>query len=264
MSWVTVGVGAASIVGGVLGGKSAKKLQKQQLGLQRDSLNFAKQRYSDAETLYKPVQQKVVDGAMEGVKADLQGVSDRAAADVAQQYSGVTDALQRNQTRMGINPNSGQAMSAMRQTALSQALATAGGVTRARETERTNAEEQTWNRRFAVGQMGVNQMNGTASAVTSATNNIADSYGNMAASKAAAAGDLMAVGGQLLTKGLSAKFGSPAATPDAVPTNAGMNTTTSGVVPSQAKTFALPSINNAPLVATPLPGYQNANNPDPF
>lgn len=260
MSWVTVGVGAASIAGGLLGSKSAKKLQKQQLQLQRDTLDFAKDRYSDAETLYKPVQQKVVDGAMEGVKADLQGVSDRAAADVAQQYSGLSAALQRNQTRMGINPNSGQAMSAMRQTALSQALATAGGITRARETERTNAEEQTWNRRYAVGQLGVNQMNGTASAVTSATNGLADTYGNMAASKAAAAGDLMAVGGQLLTRGLTSKFGG---TPTAS-TMAGMNTATTGVIPSQARTFAMPSVNNAPLVATTLPGYQNSNNPDPF
>jgi hypothetical protein len=190
-------------------------LQKQQLALQQEGLQFAKDRYNDANMLYKPIQQKVVDSAMEGVKADLGGVSSRAAADVAQQYSGLGAALQRNQARMGINPNSGQAMSQARLTGLSQALATAGGVTRAREAERTNAEDKTFQRQFAVGQMGVNQINGTASAVTSATNNMADAYGSMANSASQGANAMLGAGGYLITQGLNGKLG--------------MNTTNTGV-----------------------------------
>ena len=263
MSWVSVGVGAASVVSGLFGSKSAKKQQKQQLQLQRDSLNFAKDRYNEANTLYKPVQQQVVNDAMEGVKADLQGVSDRAAADVAQQYSGIGAALQRNQARMGINPNSGQAMAAQRQTALSQALASAGGITRSREAERNNAEQQTWSRRFSVGQMGVNQMNGTASVVNDASNGLASTYGNMANNTAQGAAGLMAAGGQLITGGIMGKFGQ-SSPPSALPANTGMNNATSGVYASQAKTFAYPSINNAPLVSTPMAAVQNTYTPDPF
>lgn len=267
MSWVSVGVGAASVVSGLFGSKSAKKQQKQQLQLQRDSLNFAKDRYNEANTLYKPVQQLVVNDAMEGVKADLQGVSDRAAADVAQQYSGIGAALQRNQARMGINPNSGQAMAAQRQTALSQALASAGGITRSREAERNNAEQQTWSRRFSVGQMGVNQMNGTASAVNDASNGLASTYGNMANNTAQGAAGLMAAGGQLITGGLAGTFGQPTGTAPlstnnplslsysglSANSNTGMNNATSGVVPSQAKTFTYPSIGGAaPSISTPM------------
>lgn len=42
-------------------------------------------------------------------------------------------------------------------------------------------------------------------------------------------------------------------------TSVGMNTTTSGVVPSQAKTFAYPGINKAPLVSMPMPGTTLGN-----
>lgn len=250
MSWVgaSVGMGAVSAIGGLFGSKSAKKQQKQAIELQRQGLAFAKQQYADNQALYGGLNKDVVAQAQEGVKADLQGVSDRAAADVATQYSGIGAALQRNQARMGINPNSGRAESQMRSTALSQALASAGGITRARETERTSANEQTWNRKFGVYQTGLGQINNSTQAVTNANNNLANGYQNMANSTAQGAAGLMAAGGQLITSGLASKFGKPATTP----TDTGMNNTTSGVYASQAKTFAYPSINNAPLVSTPM------------
>ena len=63
--------------------------------------------------------------------------------------------------RMGINPNSGMAQAQARQSALSQALGTAGAVTSARDAERRNAEQQTWARRYGMAGMGQSAMTGT-------------------------------------------------------------------------------------------------------
>lgn len=251
MSWVSVGIGAASTIGGLLGNKSAKKQQKQAIELQRQGLAFAQQQYADNQALYGGLNKDVVAQAQEGVQADLGGVSSRAAADVAQQYSGLGATLQRNQQRMGINPNSGQAQSAARQMGLSQALASAGGITRAREAERTNAEEQTWGRKFNVYQTGLGQINNSSQAVTNANNGLANSYAQQASNEANAAGGALGGGLSLISSGLKGKFGAPA--------SVGMNTTTSGVVPSQAKTFAYPGINKAPLVSMPMPNTTLGN-----
>lgn len=48
MSWVAAGVGAATVVSGLVSGSKASKEKKAQLQLQRDQLNFDKQRYTDA------------------------------------------------------------------------------------------------------------------------------------------------------------------------------------------------------------------------
>lgn len=181
MSWAAVAVGGATLVSGLVSGSKSGKAQKQQMAIEQEKIRFAKQRYNDADQLYGGLQQKVVDQAMEGVRPDLQGVSDRASADIATQYSGANESIMRNNMRMGINPNSGSYQTQLRSTALSEALAKAGGITRARETERNNAEQQTFSRRFQVGQMGINQMNGTASSVQDASSGLAASYGNQAA-----------------------------------------------------------------------------------
>ena len=45
MTWVAVGVGAISAIGGMIGNNSAKKAQKEANRIARDTLNFNKQRY---------------------------------------------------------------------------------------------------------------------------------------------------------------------------------------------------------------------------
>lgn len=212
MSWGAVAVGVATVASSVIGGNKADKAQKKQLQLQQDQFNFAKQRYNTAQTLYGGLQQQVVDSAMEGVDPDLQGVSDRAAGDIATQFRGAQQGIMRNNQRLGINPNSGQFQAQMRQSALTEALAKAGGISRARESERNNAEQQTFARRFQVSQMGVNQMNGTASAVNDASAAMAASYGQQANALNAASGQAMSSGLSMLGKGLDNYTASKAAT----------------------------------------------------
>lgn len=194
MSWVAAGVGTASVVSGLMGSSSAKKAQKQQLQLQRDQLNFDKQRYKDANDLYGGSITGLVDLANQDVNPDLGGVTSRALADVTTQFGNAQETIARNNARMGINPNSGVMQSQMRQAALSEALAKAGLGTAAREQERLNADNKQWSRLSTVAGLGVNQMNGTAANMAQSTNNLANSYGSQASYLNNAAGNAISSG----------------------------------------------------------------------
>lgn len=220
MTWVAAGVGAATVVSGVISGNKASKLQKQELQLKRDTLNFQKQRYSDAESLYGDSIQGLVNLANEDVNPDLDGVTSRALADVTTQFGNSQEIIARRNARMGVNPNSGQAQSAMRQTALAEALAKAGTTSVARQQERVNAENKHWSRLNTVASMGVNQMNGTANNLTNSADSLANSYGssanayNSAASNAIGTGLSSIIGADWSS--LRAKTASPASTPVAM------------------------------------------------
>lgn len=255
MAWAAAAVGGLSAVGGIMGSRSAKKQQREALKLQREQLQFQKDRYNRAVGIYDGLERKVADQAMEGVKADLGGVSDRAAGDIALQFQGANEAALRDQQRMGINPNSGRAESQMRRSRLTQALATAGGITAAREGERRNAEQQTWDRRFATSQVGVNQMNGTASNVGSSMNGLSNTMMGIADQNQAAASALLGSGGQLIG-GALAKKGLPA-TETTTPTAGGSVSPTLGTQPAakvmpSARVIPQPSLGLPPLQSTPL------------
>lgn len=200
---VSATLAAGSLFGGIASSRSSKKAQKEANAIARETLDFAKKRYSDFKTNYGDLELMVIDGAKKGVVADLSGVTARAVGDVATQFTNAEGAQRREQQRLGINPNSGRADSMGRQTALSKALATAGNVTLNRETERRDAEEKTWNRRTAVNQLGVNQMNLAAGEVTNANNQLMNNYNNAAAQKAAQAGALFGAAGTAAGIGLS-------------------------------------------------------------
>ena len=194
MSWVSAGVGAATVVSGLFGSSKAAKQQKKELALRREALAFDKQRYNEANTLYGDSIKGLVALANEDANPDLAGATSRALADVTTHFGNAQEILARQNARMGINPNSGQAQSAMRQTALAEALAKTGSGTAAREQERTNAKNQQWSRLSHVAGLGINQMNGTANNVNQSTVGLANTYGtnasylNQAASNALSSG----------------------------------------------------------------------------
>jgi hypothetical protein len=181
-------LGGASLVSGIFSSNKAAKAQKQAIALQRDTLDFNKQKYAENQALYGGINQQMVDDAKKGVTADLQGVSDRASNDVAVQYQNAQDANLRAEQRMGINPNSGRADSTMQKTALAQALAASGNITKARENERVNADNQTYARRSAVYQSGNQQLNNDSNAVNNASQNLASGYQNQSNQENANAG----------------------------------------------------------------------------
>lgn len=207
MTYAAVAVGGMSLLGGLSSSRSSKKAQKEANAIARETLNFNKQRYNDYKTMYGGLEQQLVNDANKGVIADLGGVTSRATGDVATQFTNAEEAQRRSQQRMGINPNSGRADSMGRQMGLSKALAMAGNITTNREAERRNAEQQTWDRRAHVNNLGINQMNNAFNGVNSANTQLMNNYNNTAAQKAQQAGSFFgaagAIGGQYLS-GLSA------------------------------------------------------------
>jgi len=214
MTWAAAGVaiGGASLISGIAGSRSAKKLQKQQLALQEKALNFQIGRYNDAKNQYGEVIQQTIDAAKKGVTADLGGVTSRAVGDINQQFDNAQQTMLRNQTRMGINPNSGRAESAARGLNFQKALGTAGAVTTGRENERRYAETATRTMRRDIAGLGVNQMNGTAAGVDNSTQSMAAAYGNMANQQAQQAQNMFAGAGQVLGNAFASRAPTPATT----------------------------------------------------
>ena len=195
MTYAAVAVGGMSLLGGLSSSKSSKKAQKEANAIARETLNFNKQRYNDYKTMYGGLEQQLVNDANKGVIADLGGVTSRAIGDTATQFKNQQAAQLRAQQRMGINPNSGRAESMARQSGIAQALGTAGNITTNREAERRNAEQQTWDRRAHVNNLGINQMNMSANDVNSANTQLMNNYNNTAAQKAQQAGAFFGAAG---------------------------------------------------------------------
>lgn len=202
MTWVAVGVGAVSAISGIIGSSSARKTQKEANKIARDTLAFNKQRYNDYNEQYGGLIDMVVDQAEEGVTADIGGVTATANADTASQFANAKQALDNQNQRLGINPNSGRADSSNRQLATSQAIATAGNVTNARNKEREYANDATWSRRFNVYQQGNSLLNGAANNVTSSANNLQSTLETSATNSSNAAGQAISGGLSTITQGL--------------------------------------------------------------
>ena len=191
----------ASLISGIAGSRSSKKLAKEQLRLQREMFDFQKQRYDEHRARYGGLEDQMVADAKKGVIADLAGVTNRASTDVATQFANAEDERLRNMQRMGINPNSGRADAIASRNAIAKSLAAAGNITAGREAERRNADNQTWARRSAVTNLGVQQMNEAANGMESAQGRMADTYGQMAANSASQAGAMYGAAGSLIGSG---------------------------------------------------------------
>lgn len=202
-----IGLGIASLVGGFAGKKSAKKDRRQQMQILQEDLAFKKQRYTNFKALYGDLEKQLVEDAKTGVKADIKGVTDRAVGDVAQQFSGAEQQAVRNDQRYGINPNSGRAEASSRALGIAKATTTAGLVNQQRETEQRRATDLTWNRRAAVNNLGVSQMNNAAAGVSAGLGGIADAYGSSASDKAAEASQLFGAAGTMIGMGIGKSAG---------------------------------------------------------
>jgi len=216
-------LGGLSLAAGFAGSKSAKKDRRAALAMQRESLDFAKQRYNDYKTLYGDLEKQLVTDAKAGVKADIPGVTTRAVGDVAGQFQGAQQGLARQMGRYGINPGSAQFIAATGDLGLKKATATATLVNQNREAERKRAEDQTWARRRDVTGLGVSQMTGAANSVSGAMGDIANTYSQSASDKMAQANAAFGGAGTMIGLGLGQRTGAPAKTPsgDAIPPGGG-------------------------------------------
>ncbi len=213
---ISATLAGASLIGGIAGSRSSKKLAKEQLALQREMFNFQRQRYLDYKEKYGGLEDQMVADAKKGVIADLQGVTNRAAADVATQFGNAEDARLRNMQRMGINPNSGRADAMASRNAVAKSLAAAGNITTGREAERRNAEQQTWNRRDSVTRLGANLMVGAVSGMDSANAGMANTLNNQSSQQASQAAQMFEAAGTVLG-GMIGKSPSAAVNPTTTP-----------------------------------------------
>lgn len=213
-------MGGASLLGGLSSSKSSKKAQKEANAIARETLDFNKSRYADYKKMYGGLEQQLVNDANKGVIADLGGVTARAIGDVNTQFGNQEAAQLRAQQRMGINPNSGRAESMARQSGVARGLALAGNITSNREAERRNAEQQTWDRRAHVNNLGINQMNMSANNVNQSNSELMSNYNNTAAQKAQQAGSLFGAAGGIAGQYLGGLSGaqSPTIQTSGIPT----------------------------------------------
>lgn len=94
----------------------------------------------------RPAVEKFYDMAIQGVQPRYQEVMGAAQADIAQGFDASTQALKRELARMGVDPNSGALISALKDTALQRAKAIGSARTQARMLERDRSENLTFNR----------------------------------------------------------------------------------------------------------------------
>lgn len=251
-----VGVSVGSLALGALnfgaGRKDAKKameLQAQQIKLGRDQLDFAKKRYDETQTLYGETRQKLVDSANEGVTADLDGVTNRAVADVAQSFDKAQSEADRNLARYGVNPNSGRAIAAKQGQGVAKAAAEVGMINLNRKEEQRYADETTWDRRALVGQMGSNELAGAQAGIDRAGQTLSTAMGNAANNLSNSATSAYQTAGQLAGIGIGGLYNN--------------FTTPAKTVPDGAYTSAMNGIDST-FVSSPILKPQEASSPYNF
>lgn len=98
-----------------------------------NQLDFAKKQYGDWQARYSPLEQQLVDQAGHaGGVGEQNMMAGRAAADTNAGYANSLGQMTRNASRFGINPNSGNFQDQLRQNAIAQGSALAGGMQNAR------------------------------------------------------------------------------------------------------------------------------------
>lgn len=197
-------VAGAMVVGSAasyFGGKSdAKKMRREMRAwrkLQRDQLKFAKQQWTHYTDTYGDVEKMMVADAMEGVKADYAGVTSRAASDIEGQFDNQIDRQRRQMQAFGLDPSSGRYQSTDRQAGLDLATAKAQGINSARNTERLQSENATWQRRLGVGQFGAGLIRDAGQGVQQAMQNMGNMHGENANTYSSLSGNLFAQAGQM-------------------------------------------------------------------
>lgn len=203
-------VAGAMLVGSALsfasGRSNAKKMRREmraQRKLARDQLNFAKSQWKHYRETYGDIEQLMVADATEGVVADYDGVTSRAAADVEGQFQNQADRQRRQMMAYGLDPSSGRYQSSDRQMGLDLATTKAQGVNAAREGERRYSRDATWQRRAQVGQFGAGLMQNAGRDVQAAQDNLAVLSGQRAQMHGNMANNLFAQAGNMAVQGLA-------------------------------------------------------------
>ncbi|MEO9231640.1 MAG: hypothetical protein ABI216_22180 [Devosia sp.] len=154
-----------------------QKIVDQQIAVGDDNAQRATDQWNTYQTLFKPVESKMVDDAMNYDSPERKAqMAAEAGADVTKSYSAAQDQNTRTMGALGINPNSGRFAGLTAQTSLAQAKDTAGAMNQARR----NTELQGIALRTGAAQFGRNMPNTGIAADSTALNAGSSAVGNMA------------------------------------------------------------------------------------
>jgi hypothetical protein len=145
------------------------------------------------KTTFRPLEQGIVrDAATFDSEANQAKAAGLALADVNQGFSSAREQNTRAMSRMGVNPSSGRSLAMGNQTAIAQAAAQAGAMTKAR----SDTQLQGYARKMDAANMG----RGLASSQATSAG-VALSQGNSAVANGMQSGNINAQGNQIMTQG---------------------------------------------------------------
>jgi hypothetical protein len=129
-------------------------------------------------------------------------VTRRAAADVEGTFAQEAEDRRRRNMAYGLNPASGRFQSSDRRMGLQKAATSAMAQNTAREQERDEVQDETWNRRYRLGTFGVQMTDNAASRVGQSRRQIAQAHGKQADQYSQLANNLFAGGASMMTYGM--------------------------------------------------------------
>ena len=188
--------------------------------------NRADQQWSQYQTTFQPIEEKMAQEAMDyGNAADQERAAGQAATDVTQQFQSQRAAAQRQLTSMGVKPNAGNFMAAEREMDASEAAARAAAMTGTRQ----SVKDKGVSLRAGAAAFGRNQTNTAGQQVGLSTGS-----GSAATQSAGAGvGSTMAAGSQV-AGGYGAQIG---AANSAVQANLGLGGLMNSAYGNQAQMY---------------------------
>lgn len=154
---------------------TARQVADRQLTAMDQQIALTEGYSQDRDTLYRPLEQKIVTDANEyDTPARREAKADQAVADVGMQLENARQSQTRNQQRMGVNPNSGAALALNNQMSLGEATAKAGAANTARE----QTELQGYARRLDAANLGRGSASSQATSAGIATQTGNSAVGN--------------------------------------------------------------------------------------
>lgn len=192
-AWAAVAVSAASAVQGASEGRKARKLQEKSLEPAQIQADIAKEQWSNYKENYLPVEEQYTDVAKTGL--DLGYQADRAGQDVRTAFSVQKQRAERDALRMGLDPSSAAYQDKMEDMATSEALASAGA--------RTTARERGGLTNLSLKQNAISLGKGLASQASAGLNSAAAGFSNAANARQQSANGYGQFSGYMLNQGLN-------------------------------------------------------------
>lgn len=207
MEPISMALAGGSLVSGLMGMREAKKSGKAQRALMAEQAALLRQQAAQGAEMYAryksdflPFEQDYLDTVRAGVQPDFQYEAARSRLGVGRAYDQEQGRLQREFSRLGINPNSPRFQSMMRETSLRRASDAAMAGNLARRAASEKAQTTQFSRLGSAVDLGrglVPLAQGSTNSASAGLGNQASAYGNMSSNSARDAASAFGAAGYL-------------------------------------------------------------------